>query len=126
MFDNEWLSLLWMLVCIVVVLGLAYWFTRNVLGRGMLNRYGSGQVGRGGKLRALQKLPISRDQQLLVVQMGERVLLLGVTSGGIQTLCELTPEEAKPWLEESDKPQEPLPSFQESLRRVMEQRRKKG
>lgn len=125
MFENEWLSLLWMLVCIVVVLGLAYWFTRHVLGRGLLSRYG-GQGVRGGQLRALEKLPISRDQQLLVVQVGERVLLLGVSSGGIRTLCELTPEEAKPWLEESEKPQEPLPSFQESLRRVMEQRRKKG
>ena len=125
MFDNEWLSLLWILVCIVAVLGLSYWFTRYVLGRGLLSRYG-GQRGQGGKFHALQKLSISRDQQLLLVRVGDRVLLLGVSAGGIRTLCELTPEEAKPWLEECDKPQDPPPSFQESLRRVMEQRRKKG
>ncbi len=125
MFETEGLSLLWMLLCIVAILGLSYWFTRYVLGRGLLGRYGA-QGGQGGKLQALQKLSISRDQQLLLVRVGDRVLLLGVSPGGIRTLCELTPEEAKPWLEEPDKLQASSPSFQESLRRVMEQRRKKG
>ena len=32
-------SFLWMLVCVVLIIGLAYWFTRYVAGRGALSAF---------------------------------------------------------------------------------------
>jgi len=118
---DTWLSLLWVLVCIVLILGLAYWFTRHVASRGGLGVLGA---DRGTEqLRVLARLALGRDQFLALVQAGERYLLLGVTPSSVSLLTELTQEEAKAWSEEQKPP--PPPGFQEALHTVLQQKRQR-
>ena len=70
--DSPWLSLLGMIVAIVVVIGLAYWFTRMV-GKGRFHALGIGR--RDEKLTVLAQTQIGKDQRLAVVQtLGSRIL----------------------------------------------------
>ena len=114
------LSLLWVVVCCVVVLGLAYWFTKYVVGRGKLGNLGAGKGAE--KLRVLQQTSLGKDQRLMVVRAGERFLLLGVTSSSVSALAEFTPEEAEIWLAEENKQTEQPPSFTEALQKVLKQK----
>lgn len=118
---SPFLSLLWMIVCVVVIIGLAYWVTRYVAGRGGLGAFGPLKAGEG--LELLAQLPLGRDQRLVVVRVGERCLLLGVTAAGITLLTELTEEEAALWRNQSEgaKKRE-TPSFREALDTVLRQR----
>ena len=121
MWWEEILSLLWALVVIAGVLALAWWFTRYVVGQ-RVRRQSAGR-----NLKVLEDLPLSRDQRLLLVRLGEQILLLGVTQGGISRLGTLSPDEAV------QPPEEPRTGtggaaaempFAEALRRVLQQRKK--
>lgn len=115
------LSLLWVVVCCAVVIGLAYWFTKYVVGRGRLGRIGAAAGTQN--LRIVSQLSLGKDQRLLVVCAGERYLLLGVTSAGISTLMEFTPEEIETWrLMEKTKLEQCPPSFTEALQKVWKQK----
>lgn len=119
---NTWLSLLWVLICVVVIIGLAYWFTRYMASRGGLGALG---VSKGNEqFRVLARLALGKDQALVVVQAGERYFLLGVTQSSVSTLAELTQEEAGPWLTKPDAQAVP-PSFREALQKVLQQRRQR-
>ena len=116
--DSPWVSLLGMIVAIVVVIGLAYWFTRLV-GKGRIPAFGMSR--RNEDLSVLAQTPIGKDQRLAVVQAGERYLLLGVTAQNITLLAELTAEEAARWLPETPEGADGRPptfkqAFMDSLR----------
>lgn len=112
------LSLLWVLICVVAIIVLAYLFTRYVAGRGSLG----GISGGNGRFKVLARLSLGREQSVALVQAGERYLLLGVTASDIQLLKELTKEEADALC--SPPPDQPQPpSFRESLRIVLQQRK---
>ncbi|MBD5147369.1 MAG: flagellar biosynthetic protein FliO [Oscillibacter sp.] len=113
-------SLLWLLVSVVLVIGLAYWFTRYVAGRGLL---GPGQKGRG--MEILAQLSLGRDQRLALAQVGGRYFLLGITAGQITTLAEFTKEEAALWQERPEVPDGQPPSFREALHTVLQQKRRR-
>ncbi|MCI9555804.1 MAG: flagellar biosynthetic protein FliO [Lawsonibacter sp.] len=87
------LSVLALLAVILLVLAGAYLFTRWA-GRGLVLSTGGG--GRG-RLQAVERLSLGRDQSLVVVRTGTRFLLLGCTPAGISLLRELTPEEGEGW-----------------------------
>ena len=108
---NPWLSILWMLFCVVLIPGAAYWFTRRVVGRGGLGALGK---GRGRQMELLDQLPVGREQRLVMVRAGERFFLLGITAGEISALAEFTAEEAALWQQEQVE-QPPAPSFREAL-----------
>ena len=109
--DNVWLSVAGMLIAIVVVIGLAYWFTRYVVG----NRLFLGMNSTGNRqLQVLDQLPVGKEQRLVVVRAGERYLLLGVTGQNISVLAELTAEEAEQWLQENGTENRP-PDFKQAL-----------
>ena len=113
------LGLLWALAAVVVVLVLAYLFTKHVGGRLLLgSRY------RGRHIAVLEQAAVGRDQRLLLVQVGERIYLLGATPGGITCLKELDPEQTAGWVGEDDPPTGEKMEFREALRRVLEQRKK--
>ncbi len=123
MFDsgNELLSLLWVVVCVVLVIGLAYWFTKHVVGKGGLRGFSGGQ--KTGALQVLARTAVGKDQQLLLVRAGERYFLLGAASGGISLVAEFTEEEALKWKnppaqENGGQP----PSFTEALQTVIKQK----
>jgi flagellar protein FliO/FliZ len=46
-------------------------------------------AGRGGALRVIQSHALGSRERMVLVQVGERQLLLGVAQGRISTLCEL-------------------------------------
>lgn len=106
------LTLLWMLVAVVVVLALAYLATRWISTRGIGSIMGAGS---GGGFCVLRQIVVGRGERLLLVRLGERCLLLGVTAGGISLLKELEPEEAEGWLRPGQEQNGP-PSFLDVLR----------
>ncbi|MCI8539642.1 MAG: flagellar biosynthetic protein FliO [Oscillospiraceae bacterium] len=114
------LSLLWVLACVILIVGMAYWFTKYVAGRGGLSTFGLGQGSES--LRVLARLSLGRDQSLMLVQAGERYFLLGVTQSAISTLAEFTPEEAEAWRKTQAEQPAP-PSFREALQSVLHQKR---
>ena len=46
-------------------------------------------AGRGGALRVIQSHALGSRERMVLVQVGERQLLLGVAQGRVSTLCEL-------------------------------------
>ena len=77
--ESGLLSLLWVLLCVLVIVGAAYWFTKHVVGQRLGGRIG---LGRTDGLRVLTRAQLGRDQSLLVVQAGERYFLLGAAPSG--------------------------------------------
>ena len=90
--DAALASFLWMLVCVVLIVGLAYWFTKHVVGRGAF-----GILAGQGRMEVLDRLPLGRDQSVVLARVGERYLLLGAGTAGVTLLAELTAEEAASW-----------------------------
>ena len=111
-------SLIWMLVCVLAVVVLAYLFTRYVAGRG-------GTLGASGgseRFQVLARLPLGREQSAVLVKAGEKYLLLGVTASQITVLKELTrPEAEAVYALPSDQPAPP--SFGEALRSLLKQKK---
>ena len=112
------LSLVWMLVCVLAVIVLAYLFTRYVAGRGGL----VSAPGGSERFKVLSRLSLGREQSAVLVKAGEKYLLLGVTSSEITVLKELTQEEAEAVY--ALPPDQPAPpSFGEALRNVLKQKK---
>ena len=111
-------SLIWLLVCVLVVVVLAWLATRYVAGRG-------GMIGASGgseRFKVLSRLPLGREQSAVLVKAGEKYLLLGVTPSEITVLKELTQEEAEAVY--ALPPDQPAPpSFGEALRTVLKQKK---
>lgn len=84
---NDWFLIVWAVVCIVVVLGMAYWVTRYLAGSGLL-KTGLGRSG-AGKIRVVEQQMLGRDQRLVVVQVGETYYLLGMTANNISLISEI-------------------------------------
>lgn len=119
--ENPIFSLLWMVVSVVAIIGLAYWFTKYAGRRGGLGAFGP--LKAGGGLEVLAQLPLGRDQKMIVVQAGQRHFLLGVTSSEISLLAEFTAEEAACWREQAETAsQKETPSFRQALDTVLRQK----
>ena len=116
--DHAVVSLLWAIICVAAVIGLAYWFTRYVAGRGLL-----GAAGGGREMEILAQLALGRDQRVVAVRAGRRYFLLGVTAAGISLLAELTEEESKALRRPPQDPNDPKPpSFREAFYQVLGQK----
>ena len=121
MWDNPWLALLWVVFCVIVIVGLAYWFTRYVATRGFPGALG----GQGSeRLKVLDRVSLAKDGALMLVQAGERYFLLGVTPAGITTVAEFTAEEAACWTTAQEEQPAP-PSFLEAMRTVIQQKKQR-
>lgn len=112
--------LLWYLLCIVVIIGLAYWTTRHLGTRG-----GLGLIGRDRRelrLEVLAQISLGREQQLVVVQAGTRYFLLGITGSSISNVAELTEEEVAAWRKRGEEQQAAAPprdTFSQALARAI-------
>ena len=116
--DTTLVSFLWMLVCVVLIIGLAYWFTRYVAGGGALGAFSGGR-----KMEVLDRMPLGRDQSMVLARVGERYLLLGSGTAGVTLLAELTAEEAASW-----RPPETAgekPGFREAFLTIMKQKERR-
>ena len=116
--DTTVVSFLWLLASVLVVIGMAYWFTRFVAGRG-----GFGPLPAGGSMKTQGQLALGRDQKLVLVQAGGRWFLLGVTGANISALAEFTEEEAAAWREAPEtRGGTGTAGFQEALQKMLEQK----
>lgn len=113
--------MLWVLICVVLVIGLAYWFTKYMVGRS-----GFGTISlekRIDVLKILAQMPLGRDQRLLMIQAGQRYFLIGVTPAGMTALAEFTSEEAELWqVKEAQLVNGQAMSFTEAVKRVLKQK----
>ncbi len=112
---------LWLLTAVVLIMGLAYLFTRYVAGTR------SPLIGRGksGKmLHIVEQTYLGRDRQVVLIQAGDRYFLLGNTPTQITTLAELSAEEVAAWREKERQTGEEgqPPSFTQSLQEILKQR----
>lgn len=114
------LPLVWLLICVILIMGLAYLFTRYVVGRGIPGAFGG---ARRGMMDILAQMPLGKDRQVILIQVGERFFLLGSTATQITTLAEISPEEIEAWREkERQMGEEGRPkSFAQSLQEVLKQ-----
>ena len=118
---GEVLQLVWALLVVVVVVALAWLFTRFVAGRaagGMTLG-----VSKERPMKMLAQISVGRDQRVLLVQVGEQCYLLGAAQGGVTVLDKLSAEEAEA-LRALSAPagQGEKMGFQEALKKVLEQR----
>ena len=119
---SELFSLLWVLICVLCIIGLAYWFTKYVVGRTGLGRTVQGT----GRIEVLARTMLGKDQQLLLVRAGGRIFLLGATAAGITSLAEFTTEEAAAFTDgDGGTGEEQPPSFKEALQKVIQQKMKR-
>ena len=109
--SNFW-SLLLVLLITILILYFAYVATRWIGTHGLPGGAAL-PAGGSGKLRILAQLGVGRNERLVLVRMGERCYLLGVTEHQITLLRELDDGEAEPWLAENTAAQ--TPSFLEVL-----------
>ena len=118
--DNSFFPLVWLLVCAVLIMGLAYLFTRYVVGRSIPGFMPGTQRG---MMTILSQQPLGKDRQIILVQVGERFFLLGNAASGISLLAEFTPEEIDAWREkERQMGEDGRRSFAQSLQEVLKQR----
>lgn len=116
---KETLSLLGALLVILLVLVGAYFFTRWAASSSLF--FGGGIGRSSGRLHVLDRLNLGRDYALLVVQVGERYLLLGCSPSGLTSLCELTAQEGEAWSTQTSgdlSSQRTMPDFGTMLRRM--------
>ncbi len=115
---GQFLSLAGVLLCVAVILFLAYWCTRRL---GLAA--GTGLSGAGNHMRVVDRLVLSQDKQIVLAQIGERWLVLGLsTGGGIQLLVEISSEEAEIWKKEADTSRQ-VSGFGEILRQALHNRK---
>jgi flagellar biosynthetic protein FliO len=102
-------------VAVVLLLGGAFW---------LLRRYGASSrlLGAGGPVQVLGRRPLGVRQELWVVAVGRRALVLGSTSSGLSTLAEITnPDELAALRAEAPerRADSERKAFADSLRREM-------
>lgn len=119
---KDLLSLLGILAVLLLVLFGCYLFTRWA-GTGLSGHFLMPAAQR--QMKVLERLAVGKDQALLVVQVADRMLLLGSSPSGFSLLAELTEEEAALWAgpapSEHDTGRTP-PDFQEFLRKLREKK----
>ncbi len=108
------LSLLGMLVAVAAILFAAYFVTKWIAA---WSAPGFTAARGDERLSVLGRISLGRDGQAVVLQIGERCLLLGVTPANISLIRELDEDEAAQWI--SGEAQEKIapPSFLEALQR---------
>lgn len=115
-------SLAGTILAVLLIIGLAYWFTKHVAGSGALGGFRAGAGN--GQMKVLGQLSLGKDQRLAVVAVGAQFYLLGITPGGISLVAELTEEEADLWRQEQAPP--PPSSFREALKSYTRQKKGSG
>ncbi len=114
---KDLLPLLGIILVLLLVMGGCYLFTRwAAAGLG-------GSPGRGSeRMQVVERLPVGRDQALLVVRLADRYLLLGSTAAGLSLLAELTEEEGALWAPAVRGADKPVMDFRELVRKLREKK----
>lgn len=119
---RSFLALVYYVIVILAILGLAYWITRYIGGRGGLGL--PSQASGGLRMKILAQTAVSREQRLVVAEAAGRYFLLGVSPGSIVNLAELTQEDMDGWQPWSDEKEESRRGgFSEVLARLEKNRK---
>lgn len=97
------------LALMVLVFAGAYWASRFLAARYQ------GTSGKVGSLRVLEQTVLGKDSKLMLVQVDEKVYLLGVGAQSV-TLLDSFPAQERPPLQPPGAP----PSFRDVLRNIRE------
>lgn len=111
-------SLLGIILVLLLVMAGCYLFTRWA-GTGLGVGFG---VGGGERLKVVERLPVGRDQALLVVHFADRYLLLGSSPAGFSLLAELTEEEGAQWTSAAQPMDKTGMDFRELVRKLREKK----
>ena len=114
-------EVLWLLVAVVLIMGLAYLFTRYVAGNPNLLSH---RRKNEKMLNIVEQTYVGRDRQVILMQAGDRFFLLGNTPTQITTLAELSAEEVEAWREKEMGVETQTPSFTQSLQEILKRSRR--
>ncbi len=105
------------LFIIILVLCLAYFFTRYVLGRMPMGNL----KPRVRRMNMIEQLPVGRNQKLILVQMDDEVYFLGVSEDSINCINRIGPDQVKRWSEEDEilRMTQTRMGFQEAMGKVL-------
>ena len=119
------LPLVWLLICVVLILGLAFFFTKYVVGRNLQGTFIGAQRG---MLQILAQLPLGRDRHVILIRMGDRYFLLGSTANEITLLSEIPEGEIDAWREKERQmgAEGQSLSFAHSLQEILKSGRYRG
>lgn len=117
---NDWLLLIWALICIVAVLGLSYWVTRLIARKGTF--YGSVKRRNRGQMEVFAQELIGKDQRLMIARVGEKYFFLGVTPNAISMLAEISEDEANFVEETVEQGAENRPTFFDAFSGVLKEK----
>lgn len=114
-------EVLWLLVAVVLIMGLAYLFTRYVAGNPNLLSH---RRKNEKMLNIVEQTYVGRDRQVILMQAGDRFFLLGNTPTQITALAELSAEEVAAWREKERQTGEEgqTPTFTQALQEIIKQR----
>lgn len=116
--------LLWYVISVVVILGLAYWVTRRIGQQGGLGP--QRRTGKELRLTILAQAALGKDQRLVVVRAGSRYFLLGTAPGGVTNLAELSEDDISAWQESCGSAQSAQSSGFSEVMRGLAKNRKQG
>jgi len=119
------LPLVWLFICVILILGLAYFFTKYVVGRNLHGTFGGTHRG---MLQVVAQLPLGRERHVILIRMGDRYFLLGSTANEITLLSEIPKEELDAWREKERQMGEEVQSlsFAQSLQEILKSGRYRG
>lgn len=88
------LSLISMVISVVLICFLAYFITRKL---GTNNLFNINQ--KQGKMRVYDRLILAPNKSIVIVKVGQRLFLLGVSNENISLITELDANQAENWFE---------------------------
>lgn len=112
-----------MLAMVILVLLLAYLATRAISrygGSGVA--FGGGRDASGTAFRVVARLELGRNERLVLVRIGERCCLIGVTAQSVTLIKELSGEESQLWCADAERP-ETAPAFLDLLKENLRKRK---
>ncbi len=74
------------LIIVIIILLLTYFATRYIAGISSASKSTR-------NITIIEKVPIGQDKSIVIAKVGEKYMLLGITTGGISKLCELAEDE---------------------------------
>ncbi len=85
--------------------------------------FGAGGFGSaGGRIKIRECVGIAQDKQLMIVTVGRKTMLIGVTQGAVSKICDLDEEDMS--IEEDSAPAES--GFMQSFKKALAERKGEG
>lgn len=108
--QSEWGTIgavLWLIMSLAIVLGIA-WLTLRLMSKR------NGGTGCAGTIKVLDRVIVGKDQSILLVKCGEKMLVVAFSNGGATVLSQLTDEE-----QANIQPPAPLMDFSSVLQKAV-------